>query len=33
VPHSTLQNDQHSSGHGTHDAHGKPSMMDKLNPK
>lgn len=38
-PHSSLQNDQHVSGHGTHgthgttDVHGKPSMMDKLNPK
>jgi hypothetical protein len=36
-PHSSLQNDQHHSGHGTHgtthgttDVHGKPSMMDKL---
>jgi hypothetical protein len=34
-PHSSLTDDQHHAGtHGTtHDAHGKPSMMDKLNPK
>jgi hypothetical protein len=37
-PHSSLQHDQHVSGgahgtHGTTDVHGKPSMMDKLNPK
>jgi len=39
VPHSSIRDDQHSSAHGTHgthgttDVHGKPSMMDKLNPK
>jgi hypothetical protein len=36
-PHSALQGDQHATGtHGTHGnqgTHGKPSMMDKLNPK
>ncbi|KAI1574789.1 hypothetical protein PtrEW4_003043 [Pyrenophora tritici-repentis] len=35
VPHSSIRDDhQHVSGqHGTSDVHGKPSMMDKLNPK
>jgi len=35
VPHSSIRDDhQHASGHhGTSDVHGKPSMMDKLNPK
>jgi hypothetical protein len=37
-PHSSLTDDQHHTGthgttHGTHDAHTKPSLMDKLNPK
>ena len=40
-PHSSVHDNQHSAGvntHGTHDTHGsdvhgKPSLMDKLNPK
>ncbi|KAF1838532.1 hypothetical protein BDW02DRAFT_594566 [Decorospora gaudefroyi] len=33
VPHSSLREGEHSTGHGADNVQGKPSMMDKLNPK